>query len=185
MSERKASLKQELQQARDALLAELDNIVEGEWATPTPVEGWTVRDQLAHLAYNQPGQPRVVRSILEGKGGTSPNFDLNYYNRRGLEKQKDKSIAQLKAELAAGHEDTLQLLDELDEADLDRRGSHASAGEATLETIFLSTALDSELGGWGSGRRPRPEHNVFLDRQIRKDTTPLRHQSDTAFHNLM
>ncbi len=149
MSERKATLKRELQEARDALLAEVDQIIEGEWAAPTPVEGWTVRDQLAHLAYNQPGQPKVVRSILEGKGGTSSNFDLNYFNKRGLEKQKDKSVEQLKAELAAGHAETLRALDELDEADLDKRGNHASAGEATIENIFRTIARhDREHTGY-------------------------------------
>ncbi len=149
MSERKASLKRELQEARDALLAEIDQIVEGDWAKPTPVEGWTVRDQLSHLAYNQPGQPKVIRSILEGRGGTSANFDLDYYNRRGLEKQKDKTVEQLKTELAAGHSETLRLLDEMDEADLDKRGSHASAGETTVENIFHTIARhDREHTGY-------------------------------------
>ena len=140
MPDRKASLRRELQDARDALLAEVDKVVEGDWAKPTPVEGWTVRDQLAHLAYNQPGQPKVIRSILEGKGGTSANFDLDYYNRRGLEKQKEKTIEQFKSELAAGHAETLRVLDEMDEGDLDKRGNHASAGETTVENIFRTIA---------------------------------------------
>lgn len=149
MGERIEALKRELQEARDALLAEVDRIVEGEWAKPTVVEGWTVRDQLAHLAYNQPGQPKVIRSILEGKGGTSANFDLNYYNRRGLEKQQGKSVEQLKAELAAGHADTLKLLDELSDEDLDKMGNHASAGHTTLENIFRTIARhDREHTGY-------------------------------------
>jgi len=149
MSERKELLKRELQEARDALLAAVDKIAEAEWATPTAVEGWTVRDQLAHLAYNQPGQPKVIRSILEGKGGTSSNFDLNFYNRRGLEKQKDKSVEQLKSELAAGHTETLRALDEMSETDLDKRGNHASAGEATIDNIFRTIARhDREHTGY-------------------------------------
>jgi uncharacterized protein (TIGR03083 family) len=149
MSERKATLKRQLQEARDALLAEVDQVVESDWAKPTPVEGWTVRDQLSHLAYNQPGQPKVIRSILEGKGGTSANFDLNYYNRRGLEKQKDKSIEQLKAELAAGHAEMLRMLDEMSEEELDKRGNHASAGETTVENIVRTVARhDREHTGY-------------------------------------
>ncbi len=140
MSERKYTLKQELQEARDALLAELDKITEGEWAKPTSVEGWTVKDTLAHLAYNQPSQPRLVRNILAGKGGTPANFDLNYYNKRGIEKQQGKSVEQLKAELAAGHAETLKILDEISDADLDKIGTHASAGHATIENIFRTIA---------------------------------------------
>ena len=140
MSERKDSLKRDLQASRDALLAEVARIRERDWAKPTPAEGWSVRDQLAHLAYNQPGQPKVIRSILEGKGGTSANFDLNYYNRRGLEKQKDKTIEQMVADLATGHAETLRVLDKMDEADLDKQGKHASAGETTIENIFRTIA---------------------------------------------
>ncbi len=140
MPDRKYTVKQELQAARDALLAEIDKIVEGDWAKPTGVEGWTVKDTLSHLAYNQPSQPRLLRNILEGKGGTPANFDLNYYNKRGVEKQQGKSIEQLKAELAAGHADTLQLLDEINDADFDKMGAHASAGHTTIENIFRTIA---------------------------------------------
>ncbi len=149
MSARKESLKQLLQEARDALLAELDKIVEGDWAKPTRVEGCTVRDQLAHLAYNQPSQPRLIRNILDGKGGTPANFDLDYFNRRGLEKQKGKSVDELKAELAAGHAATLKVLEQMHEEDLDKRGTHASAGYTTIEEIFRTIARhDREHTGY-------------------------------------
>ena len=36
------------QEALDALVAPLDP---GAWDTPTPAEGWTIRDQISHLAY--------------------------------------------------------------------------------------------------------------------------------------
>jgi uncharacterized protein (TIGR03083 family) len=140
VGERSEILKKELQDARDALLAAIEGIVEGEWASPTSVEGWMVKDVVAHLAYNQPSQPRLVRNILEGKGGTPANFDLNYYNRRGLEKQQGKDVTQLKADLAAGHAETMKLLDEIADSDLDRMGNHASAGRTTLEQIFRTIA---------------------------------------------
>jgi uncharacterized protein (TIGR03083 family) len=140
MGERTEILKKELQDARNALLAQIDQIVEGEWAILTSVEGWTVKDVVAHLAYNQPTQPRLIRNILDGKGGTPANFDLAYFNRRGIEKQRAKDVPQLKAELAAGHADTLQLLDEISEADLDTPGNHASAGNTTIENIFHTIA---------------------------------------------
>ena len=36
------------QAALDALVADL---TPARWATPTPSDGWAVRDQIAHLAY--------------------------------------------------------------------------------------------------------------------------------------
>jgi uncharacterized protein (TIGR03083 family) len=140
MGERTEILKKELQDARDALLQAMDTIVEGDWAKPTSVHGWTVKDVVSHLAYNQPTQPRLIRNILDGKGGTPANFDLAYFNRRGIEKQQGKEIPQLKAELAVGHTETIRLLDEISESDLDKLGNHASAGNTTLEQIFRTIA---------------------------------------------
>jgi uncharacterized protein (TIGR03083 family) len=140
MGERTEILKKELQDARDTLLETMDSIVEGDWAKPTSVEGWTVKDVVAHLAYNQPTQPRLIRNVLDGKGGTPANFDLAYFNRRGIEKQQGKDVPQLLAELAAGHAETLKLLDEINESDLDTQGNHASAGNTTLEQIFRTIA---------------------------------------------
>jgi hypothetical protein len=107
---------------------------------PFSVEGWTVKDVVSHLAYNQPTQPRLIRNILDGKGGTPANFDLAYFNRRGIEKQQGKEIPQLKADLAAGHAETIRLLDEISDSDLDKLGNHASAGNTTLEQIFRTIA---------------------------------------------
>ncbi len=126
MSNRKESLKQDLQESRDALLKAVDGLSAEQWAAPTAAGGWSVKDVFAHLAYNQPGQVRLIRSIIEGKGGTPANFDLAYYNKRGVEKQKDKTVEQMRADLAAGHADTLALLDTLTDAQLDTEGNHAS-----------------------------------------------------------
>ncbi len=47
----------------DALVADLD---EPEWQTPTPAEGWTIRDQIAHLAFFD----QVAVASLTGSGET-------------------------------------------------------------------------------------------------------------------
>ena len=140
MSERKEAVKRDLQEARDVLLQTLTSIGGDDWEKPTSVEGWVVKDVLAHLAYNQPSQPRLIRNILKGMGGAPANFDLAYFNKRGIEKQQGKSIEQLRAELDAGHADALQLLNEIREGDLDMMGVHPSAGYTTVETIFRTMA---------------------------------------------
>jgi uncharacterized protein (TIGR03083 family) len=136
MSQRNEALKFIIQDARDGLLSTLARISESDWAKPSSVEGWTVKDILTHLAYNQPSQPRLIRNIVEGKGGVPANFDLNYYNKRGLEKQQGKSIDDLKADLAVGHTEALKLIDELSDEQLDVKGNHPSAGFVTVAEIL-------------------------------------------------
>jgi uncharacterized protein (TIGR03083 family) len=136
MSQRNDALKVIIQEARAGLLSTLARLSDDDWAKPSGVEGWTIQAVVAHLAYNQPSQPRLIRNIIEGKGGVPANFDLNYYNQRGLEKQQSKNIDDLKADLATGHAQTLKLIDELNDAQLDTKGQHPSAGFVTVAEIL-------------------------------------------------
>jgi uncharacterized protein (TIGR03083 family) len=140
VTESKTSIQKELQDARDLLLAEVEHLSVSDWTKPAPPEGWTVKDVLTHLAASQPTQPVLIRNILEGKGGSRPDFDLNFFNRRGLEKRQGKSVDELKAELASGHADALKLLDELTDAQLAGKGKHPR-GEMTIAEIFHVIAL--------------------------------------------
>ena len=139
MNTTKASLRQEILDARDELLSEIEHLSVEDLPKPVPAEGWTVKDVVTHLAANQPTQPVLIRSILDGKGGTRPDFDLDFFNRRGLEKRQGKSIDELKSELAAGHTDTLNLLDNLTEEQLAAQGKHPR-GAMTVADIFRTIA---------------------------------------------
>jgi uncharacterized protein (TIGR03083 family) len=140
MTADKASLRKEILDARDELLSVIEHLSESDWTKPAPPEGWTVKDVVTHLAASQPTQAVLMRNILEGKGGTRPDFDLNFFNKRGLEKRQGKTADELKTELAAGHADSLKLLDELSDAQLATRGKHPR-GEQTIAEIFQIIAL--------------------------------------------
>jgi uncharacterized protein (TIGR03084 family) len=63
------------QESLDALLA---GIADEEWDRPTPAEGWTVRDQISHLASvdewatTAAGDPTAFATWLAGLVGTDP-----------------------------------------------------------------------------------------------------------------
>jgi len=140
MTADKASLRKEIMDARDDLLSEIEHLSESDWTKPAPPEGWTVKDVVTHLAASQPTQAVLMRNILEGKGGTRPDFDLNFFNKRGLEKRQGKTVDELKAELAAGHTDSLKLLDELSDDQLATQGK-LPRGNLTIAEIFQTIAF--------------------------------------------
>ena len=140
MTANKASLRKEILDARAELLLEIEHLSESDWIKPAPPEGWTVKDVVTHLAASQPTQPVLIRNILAGKGGSRPDFDLNFFNKRGLEKREGKTVDDLKTELAAGHADSLNLLDELSDAQLAAQGKHPR-GDKTIGEIFQIIAL--------------------------------------------
>jgi len=140
MSQRSEVLASALQEARALLSVELDRVGEDAWRRPSGVAGWTVKDVLAHLAANQPARVLLVRGVLGGAPGPGPDFDLNAYNARRLEKKRGLPVAELRAELAAGHAQMLALLGSLAEADFDRKGYDPGSGVVTVAEMFHLTA---------------------------------------------
>ncbi len=80
------------QAALDALVAPLD---EDGWSTPTPAEGWTVRDQIAHLANgDESGRRTVVDPEAFREQAALPRV---FRERRYLERARTMTGAQVLA----------------------------------------------------------------------------------------
>jgi len=115
---------------------------ETDWNLPAQghAGGWTVRDTLTHLVTAGPGLLRAAQLLAEGRLQMRPDFDVDVWNQRQLQKQPGRTTAELLADLAALHHDTLAYLDSLvganAEAVLSRRGQHAVFGETTVEYVL-------------------------------------------------
>jgi uncharacterized protein (TIGR03084 family) len=75
--------------ALDAVVADLE---ETAWLGPTPAEGWTVADQVSHLAYFDDAavrsavEPDAFRAELEGAGVVDPDaIAARYWDLSGAE----------------------------------------------------------------------------------------------------
>jgi len=129
MSEDKQALIHHFQQMRRDLLAAIDGLTDDQLAEPT-LDGWSVRDHLAHLAqWDDLRESEIVR-ISAGfdsawrmtEEQTVALSDLAHTLRKGL------SLAQVRWELAASHQRLLAAL-----SAVTGRGLDASLyGEAAL-----------------------------------------------------
>ncbi|MBI1735867.1 MAG: TIGR03084 family protein [Candidatus Rokubacteria bacterium] len=79
--------------ALDRLVAPLDA---GAWSTPTPAPGWTVQDQIGHLAYYDEASALAARAPAEFEAGTAR---LLQPEREALQLARGRSLAS--AELLA------------------------------------------------------------------------------------
>ena len=91
------------------------------WGRSSPLEDWTYKDLLAHLAY--PGaQLAVLRAAADDQPvDASALGDLDARNERRRKKREGKTIEQLVAEVEATGEELQHLLSRLTEADANRR----------------------------------------------------------------
>lgn len=147
MSEKIAQHIEKLNAARARLEAVLDAVPENLWEQQIYSEGaqWTVRQLLIHLMISDAGQNRVMMSIAEGKDLIPPDYDLERFNKRSVEKQAEITPAQARAALKESRQTLLDWLNTLTDATLEMQGRHASMQIMSISQI-LDVVANHEVG---------------------------------------
>jgi uncharacterized protein (TIGR03083 family) len=116
-----APVAEELRAGRLEVARTARKLLPEHWSMPSPLEGWTYKDLLAHLANGD----WVFQSMLLGVLGEGepvalkPGFDVNAGNAKLVEERKERPVEELIAEVESEGEATQELLARLPE-DLDR-----------------------------------------------------------------
>ena len=140
-SDRKAALRADLAAALQEVLALVADLPPEHWERRTPTaDGWTVRDTLSHLVTGEAGNLFIARGIAAGQDLYRPDFDLDRYNRRNIEKHAARTPQELLTELQRVRQETLTFLDSLDEATLLREGRRTTGEWTTVEGVFRRIA---------------------------------------------
>lgn len=136
---KKEEIREALTSARQDLLSLLGRLGEWQWAAPVftheEEDGWSVADVLRHLTSAERGMTATMKHIREGGEGVPPDFDLNRWNARTVDKAKDRMPAELLAEMEKNQERLLQFIDSLAPEDWTRQGRHASLRIMSIEEI--------------------------------------------------
>jgi hypothetical protein len=108
--------------------------------------GWTARDVLAHIAGAEPSMMALItQAQAEGHYIPRRDFDLDFWNRRQVEKRAGKSPGDLLAELESSRAATLKLLADLPESTLDLPVRHPAYGDMTVEDVFRIIGFHERL----------------------------------------
>ena len=89
------------------------------WGRPSPNEGWTNKDLLAHIvAPTDQGVERLLRAVIsDGKIDRSVVvFDTDAANAEGVAARRERSVDELIVELQASGEEMQDLLSQLTDA---------------------------------------------------------------------
>ena len=148
MSERKSQLEKWLDSSRQFLLKAVEAVRDEDWSRVAHDDnvGWTARDVLAHVTGAEPSLAAIIsRAQADGSYVPRPDFDLDFWNRRQVEKRSEKSPRDLLAELDRNRAATLNLLADLPEAALDLPVRHPTYGDMTVEDIFRIIGFHERL----------------------------------------
>lgn len=138
MSEaKKAEIREKKLRVRQELMTVLHGLSEAEWETAVYIQGtqWTISDLLRHLVNAERGMTNLINQFLQGNDPVPADFDRERFNKRIVEKTKDKSPAELMAELEENEAVFLETLVVITEDDWTKKGRHASLRIMTIEEI--------------------------------------------------
>ena len=137
MSDRKAQIIKELDDARAKFQSLAKRLTPQDWETPVQDgdERWTPHQMLIHLVDAQRGMMGQMGRISAGQEGVPADFDLSRWNIRQVQKNAEKTVPDLLAALDEGQIALKNAISGLTDADLDKQGRHSSLEIMTVEQI--------------------------------------------------
>lgn len=149
MITQKENIREKLTAVRANFLAYVNGLDEVGWETAVftdeSTDPWNVSDVVRHLADSEWGMTGLMMNIQSGKGGVPEDFDRERWNSRSIAKRKDKTPAELLAEMEQNRQRLFAFLDTLADDDWAKEGRHASLNIYSIEQICHIIA-DHESG---------------------------------------
>jgi uncharacterized protein (TIGR03083 family) len=135
--EKKDVIRDKLNQVRAELMAFVQTVTDEQWEAQVFAEGsaWTVADLFRHVVDSERGMTAQMVQFQEGKDPIPPDFDLSRWNARVVSKSKDKTPADLIADLATNRAQLLQFIAGLAPEDWAKSGRHASLRIMSIEQV--------------------------------------------------
>ena len=97
---------------------------------------WTAKQILAHFVTIEKSMHWLFRDILAGGPGSPPDFDLDRFNLTQVKKLDHQTMPDLLEQFKTVRQETIAIVDQMEETDLDRQGRHAFHGHGKLERFI-------------------------------------------------
>ena len=146
MVDKKLEIVKKLNDERQSLILFFEQLEDSEWETAVYHEEteWTITDILRHLVDSERGMTGMMAQWQQGNNPVPPDFDLERWNNRAIQKRADKGPEELLADLRANRIDLLSFIDALRDDDWEKQGRHGSLRIMSIEEVCHLIA-DHEL----------------------------------------
>jgi hypothetical protein len=134
-----------MQATRDELLSFVQGLDEASLTWHPPGGGWSIRDNLAHLADAEHAHRRFVQAILDGRSVHLEGFNLDRWNQEHVARHAGQSIDEILDALRAEREETLILIVDISPDAWDRRGDHPALGEVSLRQVIKTIGVHERM----------------------------------------
>jgi len=134
MSDRRTAIAAELEKGLTETVSLFKSLSPDELRAQVYQDGaqWTVQQVLGHFAAIERSMHRLFTNLLAGGPGAPPDFDFERYNLSQTRKYDGLTLDELIERFKAVREETIRIVREMKEEDLDREGMHAFHGHGRL-----------------------------------------------------
>ena len=138
MTDRRDAIAAELERNLSEIVPFFQSLSPAELQTQVYQDGaqWTVRQVLAHFIAIEGSMQWLFKNILSGGPGAPPDFDFERFNRSQTPKFDGLTLDELIARFNAVRQETVRIVREMKEEDLDREGLHAFHGQGKLDRFI-------------------------------------------------
>jgi hypothetical protein len=138
MSDRRTAIAAELEKGLTETVSLFKSLSPDELRAQVYQDGaqWTVQQVLGHFAAIERSMHRLFTNLLAGGPGAPPDFDFERYNLSQTRKYDGLSLDELIERFKAVREETIRIVREMKEEDLDREGMHAFHGHGRLDRFI-------------------------------------------------
>lgn len=133
VNDRRQQLLAEATDARDAVLALVEGLSEADFSRPTVNAGWSVQDEIAHLASIEARIRLMLTTVLGGGAWSADRAELDAFNARCVEERRAWTPDAVIAELRETGQETASLFERLTPEQLDQQWDHPIFGPVTVE----------------------------------------------------
>jgi hypothetical protein len=134
---KKVAIIRKLNEARAGLLAFFTQLEPEAWETAVYHEesNWTITDILRHLVDAERGMTGLISQWQQGKNPVPPDFDLERWNNRVIQKAADKSSTELLIEFNENRSKLFTLIKTIQPEDWAKQGRHGSLRIMSIEEV--------------------------------------------------
>lgn len=124
-------IKKRLVEEGDKTIAFFNSLSDLDWdqSVYTSGSGWRVRQLLAHFVSAERAYQQAIQDVLHGGRGVPENLDIDRFNEQETYLLNLKRVPDLIEDLRQSREETIRIIQNLDQSDLSRSANHPWFGE--------------------------------------------------------
>jgi hypothetical protein len=120
---------------RNELLVLVEGLDDAVVAWRPSQEGWSVRQNLAHLADAERAHRRFVEAVMSGRSTRLEGFDLDRWNQEHVDRHADQSVEEILDSLRAEREETLAFIASIPHDAWEMEGEHPALGRVSVRQV--------------------------------------------------